>query len=93
MEESNEVRVKNEPICYNSQSISQPKEEPKDIEVKTSKSYIESKSEKPKLAYFYIKFKWFFKKKEFNLNFRCSKITIKNIVLKNRSKILKRNCD
>ena len=47
---SNEVRVKNEPICY-SQSISKTKramkvkEEPKDIEMQTSKSHIEVKAE------------------------------------------------
>jgi hypothetical protein len=45
-EVSDEVRVKNEPIC-DSQSISQTKkamkvkEEPKDIEMQTSKSHIE----------------------------------------------------
>lgn len=54
MEESNEVRVKNEPICE-SQSIPDTKEakrqsilvieEPIDIEMKTSKSQIESNSE------------------------------------------------
>jgi hypothetical protein len=48
----NDVSVKNEPICY-SQSISQTKEvlgmkikeEPIEIEMKKSKSHIESKSE------------------------------------------------
>ena len=52
MKESNEVRVKNEPICYN-QSISQTikatskraKEEPIDNEMQTPKSKIESNSE------------------------------------------------
>lgn len=51
MEELNEVRFKNEPICYN-QSISQTKKvkkvkgEPLEIEMQTSKSHIDAKLEK-----------------------------------------------